>query len=125
MERNTYFVSKILAIFVLYVHLRLLNRNSLRCGDKEGSCDYREPLPHLPAPSSPSPGQDIVEAHAGLCSTSDRGFCLALCSITEWNFLGKVPVCSSVPPRAELARSASPKPVPLPHHSALGNDVKD
>lgn len=106
-------------LFLSYMYICDSWTETLWCGDKEGSCDYREPLPHLPAPSSPSPGQDIVEAYAGLCSTSDRGFCLALCSTTKWNFLGKVPVCSSVPPRAELARSASPKPVPLPHHSAL------
>lgn len=50
---------------------------------------------------------------------------LGLCQITKWNFLGKTPVCSTIPPRAEQASSAFAKASssPSPSRSSLENDI--
>jgi len=64
--------------------------------------------------------QDIVEAHAGLTALTAAEVPAQRCARPpSGSSLDKCLFCSSVPPRAELARSAAPKSVPLPRHSAL------
>lgn len=80
LERNVYFVSKILDVFALYANLWPLSRHTLHYRDKDRNCESRRTL--LPAPSSPPRRQDIVEACTDLSSTSSYG---------DYTQLGAVP----------------------------------
>lgn len=116
LERNTYFVSEILNIFLC---MQICNPRAETLCTTEAATEAANL--EMPASSSPPRGQRGGSRRSQRHRLLRRSRTAWGCARSKWNFLGKTPVCIALPPSAQQASSAAAKAgsSPVPSSSFL------